>query len=151
MKYRFVRYRFVRYWFRFVSRPWLDTDIPSKHLFVSKTSSRHVYKTSSRHVLKTSSRHLQHKNFLSSKTSWGRLARCLQDVFKTYLQDASKTSWRRLGRQKIVTLKVSWRSLQYVLKTSKCLLGRHRARTGWWVKFTQYRWPNINPLVPGVH
>ena len=31
MKCRFVRYRFVRYWFRFVSRPSLDTDIPSKH------------------------------------------------------------------------------------------------------------------------
>ena len=37
VKYRFVRYRFVRYWFRFVSRPWSDTDIPSKHFFLFKT------------------------------------------------------------------------------------------------------------------
>ena len=84
----------------------LDTDIPSKycdclhnvfktssrhvfktssrHVFktssrhVSKTSSRHVFKTSSRHVFKTSSRRLQRNNFLSSKTSSRRLARCLQ-------------------------------------------------------------------------
>ena len=52
VKYRFVRYRFVRYWFRFVIRPWLDTDIPSKHSVyhqdVFKTSSWHVFKTSSR-------------------------------------------------------------------------------------------------------
>ena len=26
-----MRYRFVTYWFRFVCRPWFDTDIPSKH------------------------------------------------------------------------------------------------------------------------
>ena len=62
VKYRFVKYRFVRYWFRFVSRLWLDTDIPSKHFVclqdVLKTSSRHVFKTSSRDVFKTSSRPL---------------------------------------------------------------------------------------------
>ena len=57
-------------------------------MFVSKTSSRHVFKTSSRR--------LQRNNFLSSKTSSRRLARCLQDVFKTYLQDVFKTSSRRL-------------------------------------------------------
>ena len=51
VKYRFVRYRFVRYWFRFVSRPWLDTDIPSKHFVclqdVFKTCLQDVFKTSS--------------------------------------------------------------------------------------------------------
>ena len=62
IRLRFVKYRFVRYWFRFVSRLWLDTDIPNKHFVclqdVLKTSSIHVFKTSSRHVFKTSSRPL---------------------------------------------------------------------------------------------
>ena len=83
----------------------LDTDIPSKYFVclnsVFKTSSRYVFKISSRHVFKTSSRH----------------------VFKT--------SSRRLGRRKIVTLKtcwrrlqdMSWRRLEDVFKTNKCLLG----------------------------
>ena len=75
----------------------------SRHVF--KTFSRHVFKTSSRNVFKTSSRRLQSNNFLSSKTSSRRLARCLQDVCKTSLQDVFKTSSRRLGRRKIVTLK----------------------------------------------
>ena len=52
-----------------------------------------------------------------------RLARCLQDVFKTFS--------RRLGGRKIVTLKTCWRRLQdmsrrrlhNVFKTNKCLLG----------------------------
>ena len=63
VKYRFVRYRFVRYWFRFVDKPWLDTDIHSRHFVclqdVLKTTWRHVFKTSSRHVSKASSRRLQ--------------------------------------------------------------------------------------------
>ena len=63
VKYRFVRYRFVRYWFRFVSRPWLGTDIPSKHLVYLED----VFKTSSRHVFKRSSRRLQRN---SSSPSW---------------------------------------------------------------------------------
>ena len=104
MKYRFVR---------FVSGPWLDTDIPSKHFVylqgvfktssrhvfktysrhVLKASSRHVFKTSSRHVFKTSSRCLQHNNFSPSKTS----SRRLQDAIKTYLQDVFKAS----GKTKI--------------------------------------------------
>ena len=58
VKYRFARYVFVRYWFRFVSRPWLDIDIPSKHFVclqdVFKISSRYVFKTSWGHVFKTS-------------------------------------------------------------------------------------------------
>ena len=113
----------------------LDKDIVSKcfvslHIFfktssryVFKTSWRHVFKTSSRHVFKTSSRRLHRNNFSSSKASSRRLERCLQDVFKTFS--------RRLGRRKIVALKMCWRRLQDmswrrvedVFKTSKCLLG----------------------------
>ena len=94
----------------------LDTDIPSKYFaclhnvfktssrHVFKTSSRHVFKTSSRHVFKTSSRRLQRNNFSSSKTSWRRLARCLQDV----LEEVKLLRWRRV---------------EDVFKTNKCLLG----------------------------
>ena len=113
-------YRFVRYWFRFVSRPWLDTDIPSKHFLCLQD----VFKT----LQDMFSRRLQN---MSSKTSWRRFARCLQDIFKMYLQDFFKTSSGRLGRRKTVTLKtywrgfqdLPWRRLQDLLKTSKCLLG----------------------------
>ena len=74
-------------------------------------------------------------NIPSIQTFSRRLARCLQDVFRMCLQDVFKTSWRRLGRRKIVTLKtfwrrpqtMSWRRLQEVLKTNKCLLGRYFA------------------------
>ena len=48
VKYRFVRYRFVRYWSRFLSRPWINTDILVNILLISKTSSRRledVFKT----------------------------------------------------------------------------------------------------------
>ena len=37
---------------------------------------------------------------------------CLQDVFKTCLQDAFNTSSRRLGRWKIVALNTFWRRFQ---------------------------------------
>ena len=40
--HRFMRYRFVRYWFRFISRPWLDTDISSKHFCSDDMSSRRL-------------------------------------------------------------------------------------------------------------
>ena len=113
----------------------LDTDITSKNFVclrdVLKTSSRYVFKTSSRHVFKTSSRlvfetswrRLQRNNFSSSKTSSRRLARGLENVFKM--------PSRRLGRRKIVRLRtcwrrlqgMSWRLLQDILKTNKCLLG----------------------------
>ena len=119
-----MRYIFLRYWFRFVSRPCLDTDMTSKHFVclqdVLKTSSRHVFKTSSRHVFKMSSRHvfntysrrLQRNNFLSSKNSWRRL----QDVFKM--------PSRRLGRQKNCYAEdILKTSSRHVLKTNKCLLG----------------------------
>ena len=111
---RFVSYRLVRHWFRFASRPWLDTDIPSQHFdclqdviktslgHVFKTSSRHVFKTSWRHTFKTSSRHvfktssrlLQRINSSSSKSS----SRHLQGVFARNLQkvleDKKLLCWR---------------------------------------------------------
>ena len=102
-----MRSKFVRYWFRFASKPWLGTIIPSKHFVclqdVFKTSSRHVFKTPSGHVFKMCSRRLQRNSFLSSKTS----SRCLQDVFRTscemssirfqnVLRDVFKTPSRRI-------------------------------------------------------
>ena len=52
IRLRFMKYRFVRYWFKYVSRPWLDTDIPSKHfvclLDVLKTCLQDAFKRSSR-------------------------------------------------------------------------------------------------------
>ena len=127
MKYRFVRYRFVRYWFRFVSRPWLDTDIPSKYFVclqdVFKTSSRHVFKTFSRYVFKTSSRRLQRNNFLSSKTS----SRRLQDV----LEEEKLLRWRRVedGNYRPDLLlplvpKVTEISIHYQLQDYQTILGR---------------------------
>ena len=82
--------------------------LPSKHLCFSKTSWRR----------------LQHNNFLSSKTSSGRVcntsstnvfktfSKCLQDVFSTCLQDVFfKSSWRGLQDIFMKT------SCSYVLKT----------------------------------
>ena len=66
-------------------------------------------------VSNTSSRRLQRNNFLSSKTFSRRLARCLQDVFKTYLQDDFKTSWKTKKCYAEDVLKTSSR---HVLKTS---------------------------------
>ena len=74
---------------RYTNLDLLDTGIPGKHFVclqdVLKTSSRGLQNTSSRrlqdmssrHVSKTSWRRFQHSNFLSSKTSSIRLARCL--------------------------------------------------------------------------
>ena len=127
MKYSFLRYRFARYWIRFVSRPWLDTNIPSK----SFVCLQDVFKRSSRHVFKTSSRRLERKNFSSSKTSWRRL----QDVFKTCLQDVFKTSWKTKTCYAEDVLKTSSR---HVLKTFLRLLedqqmfaGKRRKRLCW--------------------
>ena len=91
----------------------LDTDIPSKYFVclhsVFRTSSRYVFKTSSRHVFKTSWRCLQRNNFSSSKTSSTRLARCLQDVFKTswktcncYTKNVLKTTSRHFLRKDVL-------------------------------------------------
>ena len=84
----------------------LDTDIPSKHFVclqdVLKASSRHVFKTSSRHVFKKSSRRLQCNDFSSSKTSSSHL----QDV----LEDEKLLSWRRV---------------EDVFRTNKCMYGCH--------------------------
>ena len=82
-------------------------DMSSRRL--QDNSSRHVFRASSRHVFKTSSRHV------------------FQDILKT----SCKRSSRRLGRRKIVMLKtcwrrlqdISWRRLEDVFKTNKCLLG----------------------------
>ena len=85
----------------------LETDIPGKHFVclqdVLKTYSWHVFKTCSRHFFKTPTRHLQRNNFSCSKTSWRRLARCLQNVFKTsrktkncHAEDVLKTSSRHV-------------------------------------------------------
>ena len=51
---------------------------------------------SSRHVFKTSSRPLHRKNFPSSRTYSEMFSRCLQNVFKTYLQDIFEKSSGRL-------------------------------------------------------
>ena len=90
MKYIIVRYRFLRYWFRFVSRLWLDTDIPSKHFVWLQD----VFKTSSRHVFKTSSSRFQRNNFSPSNF-------CAEDVLKTPWRHVLKTSSRRLEDQQI--------------------------------------------------
>ena len=114
VKYRFVRYRFVRYWFRFVSKPWLDTDIPSKHSTclqdVFKTSGRHIFIRSSRHVFKKSWRRLQPITIF-------RLAKCLQHVFKMYLQNFFKMSARLLQDVLEEEKLLSWRRLEDVFKT----------------------------------
>ena len=62
-------------------------------MFVSETSSRHTFKTSSRRIYKTSSRCLGRRKIVTLKKYWRRL----EDM--------------------------SWRCLQDVLKTNKCLLG----------------------------
>ena len=89
---------------------------PSKHLF--------VFKTSSRHVLKTSSILLQRNNFSSPKTSckdalktsWRHLPRCLEDV----LEDEKLLCWRRLEEMSWRCLKdMSWRCLQNALEKNK--------------------------------
>ena len=96
----------------------------SRHVF--KTSSRHVFKTSSRHVFKTSSRRLQRNNFSSSKTSSRRLqdvlqdvfnmsSRRLRDVFKRSLQHVIKTFWKTKNCYPEGVLKMSSRP---VFKTS---------------------------------
>ena len=90
---------------------------PVNILLLSKTSSRHLQDMSSRRLEDMSSKSLQRNNFLSSKTSSRRLARCLQDVFAKRLQDVFKTSWKT---------KICY--AEDVLKTSKCLLGSSHLR-----------------------
>ena len=65
------------------------TPVPSKHLL--------VFKTSSRHVLKTSSIRLQRNNFSSSKTSWRCLGRRKIVTVKTSWRHVLKMSAKRLG------------------------------------------------------
>ena len=104
IRLRFVKYRFVRYWFRFLSRPWLDTGIPNKYFVCLQA----VFKTCLQDVFESC---LQDIFSVTICRLPRRLARWLQDVFETYLQDVFKTL-RRLGRWKIVTRKTGWRRLQ---------------------------------------
>ena len=60
-------------------------EIPTQQTFVGLQD---LLKTSSRHGLRTSSKRLQRNNFLSSKTSSGRL----EDVLQTHPEDVLKTS-----------------------------------------------------------
>ena len=131
VKHRFMRYRFIRYWFRLVSRPWLDTDIPSKHFVclqdVFKMSSRRYQDMPSMRLQDMLSRRLQD---VFSITIF-RLPIRLEDVFKTSSRRICKTSSRRL--QDILEDKklLRWRHvedvfktcLQDVLKTYQYLLG----------------------------
>ena len=69
------------------------------------------------------------------KTNIFALSITLQEVFKMSLRRLAITSSRRLGRRKIATLKtcwrrlrdMSWRRIQDVLKTKKCLLGSNNS------------------------
>ena len=69
-------------------------------------------------VSKTSSRRLQRNTFRLPRPLQDVFKTCLQDVLQLCLQEVFKTSSRRLERQKNVTLKTSWRCLQYVFNTS---------------------------------
>ena len=92
MKYRFVRYKFVRHWFRFLSRPWINTDI-----LVNILSPRRL-----EDVLKKSWRHLARrlqdvfKTYLLRWLIWLKLLlwRRVEDVLKACFEDVFKTSWR---------------------------------------------------------
>ena len=131
---RFVRYRYPPFFFclqDIIKMSWRHFwKATSRH--VLKTTWRHVFKTSSRHAVKMSWRRLQCNNCLSFlQDVLRRFQDVLRDVFKTSSKRLCKTSSRRLGRPKILTLKtcwmrfqdMSWRSLQDVFKTNKCLLG----------------------------
>ena len=87
-------------------------------------------------VSNTSSRRLQRNNFLSSKTFSRRLARCLQDVFKTYLQDDFKTSWKTKKCYAEDVLKTSSR---HVLKTSRRRLEDQQMFAGLLYIFKSYK------------
>ena len=109
----------------------LDQRYTHLDLFVSKTSWRRLEDMSSRRLQDISSRRLQD---ILGVTIF-RLPRHLEDVFKTFCEMPSrhlcKTSSRRLGRREVITLKtcwrrpqgMSWRRLQDLWKTKKCLLG----------------------------
>ena len=75
-------------WFRFVTYKY-------PHFYVSKTSRRCLQDMSSGRLQDMSSGRLQDicNNFSSSKTFSRRLAKCLQDAFKTSLQHVFNTSW----------------------------------------------------------
>ena len=116
-------------------------------MFLYIVSSRRLQDMSWRHLQDMSSRLLQDRSSgrlqdMSSR----RLQTCLQDVFSVTIfrlpRRLCETLSRRLGRRKIVTLRtcwrrlqdMSWRPLQDVFKTNKCLLGRLEAFFWkWWL------------------
>ena len=117
----------------------LDQRYTHLDLFVSKTSWRRLQDMSSRRLQDISSRRLQEMSWRRLQDILGvtifRLPRHLEDVFKTFCEMPSrhlcKTSSRRLGRREVITLTtcwrrpqdMSWRRLQDLWKTKKCLLG----------------------------
>ena len=117
------------YMYHFVQK-----ELPWKHFLFSKTFSRLLEDVFSatlfvfQDLLKTYSRRIQDVFAIRlPKTSSRRLpktsSRRLQDVFARRLAIMSS---RRLGRQKNVTLKTSWRRLQYVFtKTNVCWVLKH--------------------------
>ena len=114
VKDRFVKYRFVRYTFRFVRYRFPRVSI----LLVSIMSSRRLPDMSSRHLQDMSSRRVQDMPSRRLQDAFSvtnfHLPRRLQDV----LQNVFKTSSRHLGRRKIVMLKMCWRCVEDVFKTS---------------------------------
>ena len=101
-----------------------NIDLLNAHLDLSDTynSSKHfvclqkVLQTSSGHVFKLSSRHLEDVFSVTIfRFPRRRLARCLQDVFKTSLQDVLRRSWKAKNFYTEDVLKTSSR---HVLKTS---------------------------------
>ena len=94
-----MKYRFVRYWFRFLSRPRINTDILVNILFISKTSSRRLQDMLLRRLQNMSSRRLQDV----FRVTIFRLSRRLEDVLKMswktkncYAGDVLKTSSRHV-------------------------------------------------------
>ena len=79
----------------------LDQRYTHLDFFVSKTSWRRLEDMSWSRLEDMSWRRLQRNNFSSSKASSRRLARGLQDVFKTSSKRLCKTSSRRLKDQQM--------------------------------------------------
>ena len=104
---------------------------PVSILFASIKSLRGLQDMSSRHLQEMSSRRLQDMSWRRLEDVFSVTIFCLSRRLARGLQDVFKTSSKRLGRRKIVTLKMcwrrlqdmSWRRLEDVYKTNKRLLG----------------------------
>ena len=125
----------------------LDQRYTHLHLFVSKTFWRRLQDMSSRRLQDMFSRLLQEMSstLLQDKSSRQlqdvfsvtifrlprRLEHVYRDVLKKFRRSIQDNFARRLGRRNTVTLNkwwrrpqyMSWRRLEDVLKTSRCLLG----------------------------